>query len=70
MPTDAELGASFRRWVDYLSGGRRADREELYEEIEAAERSNFPWQPAVIALSNVNLRALWKTFDDRQATRR
>jgi hypothetical protein len=64
MPTDTELGASFRCWADYLSRGTRADREELYEEIEAAKRSHFPWQPAVIALSNVDTRALWKTFDD------
>jgi hypothetical protein len=66
IPDDATLGEHFRVWVDFWAQGARDEREELYEEIEQADRTGFPWQPAVAALAKLDARILWKTFDDTQ----
>jgi hypothetical protein len=63
---DAAIGASFRNWLDYLLDGSYDDYADIYEYIADSERSDFPWQPAVEALAELNDRVLWRAFSDDQ----
>jgi hypothetical protein len=61
---DAEIGAQFRSWLSHVAAGPRDGLEGLYDEIAAAGRSGFPRTPALLALSKLDTRTLWKAFDD------
>lgn len=63
MPDDATLGADFRAWVEWRALGGREDREDLFDEIDRADQTGFPAEPALEALSRLEPRVLWKTFD-------
>jgi hypothetical protein len=43
--------------------GRRGDLEDLFDEIEPADQTGFPGEPALEALSLLEPRVLWKTFN-------
>ena len=64
MVDDASIGAQFRQWVDAWARAGRESRDELFVEIQDAERTGFPWQPALDALAGCSARELWKTFSD------
>ncbi len=50
------------RYLEYWTRGSQEELAELYEEIESADQTNFPWEPAIAALASVNERRLWKAF--------
>jgi hypothetical protein len=62
MPDDGAIGAAFRRYLAYWVHGSQEGRAQLYEEMEVAQRSGFPRQPAVEALSTLDTQLLWKTL--------
>lgn len=62
MRSDADIGAGFRDYMTWWASGGKEARLDLYEEIDQAERTGFPWEPAVEALSKLDARTLWKTF--------
>lgn len=64
IPADGALGAAYRSWIDLWARGSRDAREDLFDEIADKEQTGFPWEPAVEALSKLDSRTLWKTFDD------
>lgn len=64
MPDDATIGADFRAWVGWWALGGREDLESLFDEIVRAGQTGFPTKPALLALSKLEPRTLWKTFAD------
>jgi hypothetical protein len=64
LPDDSSIGTDFRRWVESWARGTLEAREELFGEIEDADRTGFPWQPAAVGLSQLDPQTLWKTFED------
>lgn len=62
MRSDANIGADFRKYVTWWAGGSKQDRLDLYDELDQADRSGFPREPALEALSKLAARMLWKTF--------
>jgi len=60
--SDAKIGAGFVRYLDNWVRGSQEQLAGLYEEIEGAEQSEFPWEPAVAALARLDERRLWKAF--------
>jgi hypothetical protein len=62
MRSDADIGAGFRDYITWWASGGKEARLDLYEEIDQANQSGFPWEPAVEALSKLDARTLWKTF--------
>jgi HNH endonuclease len=64
IPDDAEIAAGVRQWVELMARGTREDREELMELIEEGGVSGFPSKLGTVALSELDARTLWKTFDD------
>jgi hypothetical protein len=66
VPDDSAIGAGFRQWVENWARGPLEEKQELFDEIENAERTGFPWEPAAVALSQLDPQALWKAFDDSE----
>ncbi len=63
VPDDVTIATGVRRWIDYLAQGNRSDREELAAFAEEAGRG-FPAELAAVALTQLDERTLYKTFDD------
>lgn len=62
MVSDAEIGAGFVRYLENWIRGSQEELAELYDEIEGADQSSFPWEPAIAALADLEERRLWKAF--------
>jgi HNH endonuclease len=62
MRNDADIGADFREYMTWWAAGSNEDRLDLYNEIARSERTAFPWEPAVDALSKLDAKVLWRTF--------
>jgi hypothetical protein len=60
--TNEQIGARYLRYLDWWVQGPKEDLVDLYDSIAEAERTGFPWEPAVIALACLEDRRLWKTF--------
>lgn len=64
--TDAAIATGFRRYLAWWTRGHLDDLVEMYEEIIEADRTGFPWPPALEALAKVDTRRLWRAFDDEE----
>lgn len=64
MWSDRQVSTALRAYLEHWVRGTLDDLGELYEEIEAADQTSFPWQPAIIALSAIDTRRLWRALDD------
>jgi hypothetical protein len=64
--TDAEIAAGFRRYLDSWVRGPLDELAEMYDEIVEADRTGFPWQPAMEVLAAVETRRLWRALDDEE----
>lgn len=62
--SDRETGTAFRSYLEWYTRGTLEDLGLLYDEIAEADRTGFPWKPAVVALSKVKPRRLYRAFDD------
>jgi hypothetical protein len=62
--SDREIGTSFRSYLGWYTRGTLDELGFLYDEIAEADRTGFPWRPAVVALSKVKPRRLYRAFDD------
>ena len=62
--SDREIGAAFRSYLQWYMRGTLEDLGCLYDEIVEADRTGFPWQAAIVALSKVKPRRLYRAFDD------
>lgn len=62
----AEIGARFVRYLGYWVKGSQEDLAELYDEIEGSEQSDFPYEPALAALAELDGRKLWKAFGQEE----
>jgi hypothetical protein len=64
MREDEQIGADFRAWIQWRVQGRRSELEDLFDDIVAAGQTGFPMEPALMAMSKLGPRKLWKTFND------
>jgi hypothetical protein len=64
--SDREIGAAFTSYLRWYTRGTLEDLGCLYDEIAEADRSGFPWQAALLALSTVQPRRLFRAFDDEE----
>lgn len=62
--SDRQIGAAFRSYLRWYTRGTLDDLACLYDEIAEADRTGFPWQPAIVALSMVEPRRLYRALDD------
>lgn len=64
--SDREVGAAFRSYLRWYTRGTLDDLVCLYDEIAEADRSGFPWQPAAIALADVEPQRLYRALNDEE----
>ena len=64
--TDREIGAAFRSYLRWYTRGTLEDLRCLYDEIAEADRSGFPWEAAIDALTEVQPRRLFRALDDEE----
>jgi hypothetical protein len=64
--SDVEIGTAFRAYLQWYTRGTLDELCRLYDEIAEADRSGFPWQAAIDALSQVQPRRLFRALDDEE----
>src|SRR5579884_346360 len=61
-----EVGAAFESYLRWWIRGTLDDLRDIYDEIAEADRTGFPWHAAIVALSSVHPRRLFRAFDDEE----